>query len=119
MSLNHEHGEITSYGTNFTRVETSKWAETNIFDTAYRIGLAIMNKKVRGIMRFDPTEVSIQEYHIPATPESPHLVFFFHKRIHGSDWYATVPVRFPDETLKELVMAGHWPAYEGPRFVLH
>ena len=107
MTLHHEHGEIIkAYGMDFVVVPLMKWADTPMFLEAYANGLRIMRKRFKGLERFDPTEILVQEYH-----KAGRLLFIFHKRTPGSgkDYYAPVPVMLSPDLMNEMIMCGRWP----------
>lgn len=108
MPLNQEYGEILkAYGPVFDKVPVQKWADTPMYDEAYKNALAAFRKKVRGTVRFDPeTEISVQEYH-----HLNNLVFIFHKQINGVDFYHVVPILFPEEQIEHLILTNRWPRF--------
>ena len=115
MALNHQHGEILAeYGTNHVQVPLSKWLHTEVWDHACASALVRFSHKVKGVTRFDHSEVVAQEY-----PAQGRLVFIFHKHFNGSDFYVPVSVVFPPDQLAEMVVTGMWSNWDGPRRLVH
>lgn len=112
--LNRERGElIEGLGLDYEVVPLSKWADTPMWDEACRMARRVYRKANVREPSFDENTVIVQEYH-----GLNRLVFLFAawgRKMGMFTWgwmYWPCVIKLPVETVKQLELAGRWPADE-------
>lgn len=103
--LNHERGElIGDCGPDYVVVPVYKWSDTAFYDQAVAAAKRAFEEAGALLpIHIDGRSILVQEYH-----SANRLVFLFHRKIAGEDYYHPHVFDLSPGVVKELTDAGRW-----------